>query len=245
MCMKPSDNKYDPDFVAELFDRCSSNYRVWSAISSFGFVWLWRRQCIALVDPSVQQIDTIVDLMAGTGEVWPHVLRRFDQLKTIKAIDISHRMHVEALERIHRDYAEMISHEEANVLTAELAPGQADLVVSTFGLKTFNAEQQAILAKQIARILKPGGHFALIEASDPTGWIFRPLYRFYLDRVLPNVERFILKGANDFSMIGDYTREFGDCSEMAQALREEGLQVEFRRHFFGCATSVSGCRPQA
>jgi len=28
---------YDPVFVANMFDRCSANYRWWSAISSFGF----------------------------------------------------------------------------------------------------------------------------------------------------------------------------------------------------------------
>ncbi|WP_247744173.1 hypothetical protein [Ruegeria sp. R14_0] len=38
---------YDPAFVADLFDRCSANYRRWSAVSSFGFTSIWRRQCVA------------------------------------------------------------------------------------------------------------------------------------------------------------------------------------------------------
>ncbi|WP_353308258.1 class I SAM-dependent methyltransferase [Shimia sp. NS0008-38b] len=59
------------------------------------------------------------------------------------------------------------------------------VVVSSFGLKTFNEAQHVILAGQIARILKRGGQFALIEASDPKTWVLRPVYRFYLDRVLP------------------------------------------------------------
>ena len=99
------------------------------------------------------------------------------------------------------------------------------------------------MAKQIARILKPGGSFALIEASDPKGWALRPLYRFYLDTVLPTVERYFLRGANDFSMIGTYTRNFGDCAGMADALKAAGLEVTLRSHFFGCATSVAGTKP--
>ncbi len=233
---------YDPAFVADLFDRCSGNYRRWSAIASFGFTFLWRRQCVRLLGPAPARAVAI-DLMAGTGEVWPHLLRRFPDLATITALDISHRMHQEAVARLHGTRADRITHIEANVLTQALPQGQADLVISTFGLKTFNPEQQAVLARQIAGLLKPGGGFALIEASDPKGWVLRPLYRLYLDGLLPWIERLFLNGARDFSMIGDYTRNFGDCGTMAQSLSQAGLEVRFHRHFFGCATSVSGRKP--
>lgn len=241
----PSDSDiYDPAYVADLFDRCSANYRWWSAVSSFGFIYLWRRQCVARLRKP-PQAGVAVDLMAGTGEIWPHLLRRFPNLGTITALDISHRMHLEAVQRLHGRHAKRITHIEANALETDLPEDHADLVVSTFGLKTFNREQQAVLARQIARILKPGGTFSLIEASDPRAWVLRPLYRFYLDRVLPQVEQLFLKGAHDFSMIGAYTRGFGDCGALADALRAAGLEVTLRSHFFGCATSVAGIKPQA
>ncbi|MEM8537437.1 MAG: class I SAM-dependent methyltransferase [Pseudomonadota bacterium] len=238
------DDIYDPVFVADLFDRCSANYRRWSAVSSFGFIWLWRRDCVGLL-PGVAKNPVIVDLMAGTGEVWPHLLKRFPHAKKITAVDISHRMHLDAVARLHTDRSDRITHLEADALTADLPSGHADLLVSTFGLKTFNPAQQQTIAGQIGRILKPGGHFALIEASDPQGWALRPFYRLYLDRVLPLVERLFLKGAQDFSMIGTYTRNFKDCSVMADALRATGLEVAMRKHVFGCATSVAGRKPIA
>ena len=236
----PSEDIYDPAYVAGLFDRCSSNYRWWSAVSSFGFIYLWRRQCVERLPKSVGARPVVVDLMAGTGELWPHILRRFPDAATVTALDISHRMHLEAVERLHGAYADRITHIEADALQTDLPSECADLLVSSFGLKTFNAAQQRALASQIARVLKPGARFSLIEASDPKRWAFRPLYRFYLDRLLPLVERIALRGANDFSMIGTYTRDFGDCSGFAEALREAGLTVEMKRHFFGCATSVAG-----
>lgn len=94
-------------------------------------------------------------------------------------------------------------------------------------------------------MLKPGGRFALIEAYDPKGWALRPLYRLYMDRVLPLIERFILKGAQDFSMIGPYTKAFGDCSGFCAALNAAGLTATQQRHVFGCATSVAGSKPAA
>ena len=186
----------------------------------------------------------IVDLMAGTGEVWPHLLRHWPKAQ-ITAIDISQSMHDEAVARLHAKRAHRIEHIAANALETDLPDQIADLVVSTFGLKTFNTAQQTQLAKQVARLLRPGGAFALIEASDPKGWILRPLYRFYMDRVIPLVERFALRGAQDFSMIGQYSQNFGDCSVFAQALRDEGLIAKEERHFFGCATSVAGVKPVA
>lgn len=249
---------YDPDYVAALFDRCSSAYRNWSAVSSFGFVWLWRRQCVDRIIGQ-QQIARIAsglgyvardrhlvvcDLMAGTGEVWPHVLRHFPNAQ-ITAIDISERMHLEAVDRLHNTRRENISHMQANALTTDLPSETADILVSTFGLKTFDLDQQVILAEQIARILREGGSFCAIEASDPKGWIGRGLYRFYLDRMLPLVERLFLNGAQDFSMIGTYTKNFDNCEHFAQALRDQGLKVSYKKHFFGCATSVAGYKPIA
>lgn len=241
----PDNNIYDPKYVASLFDRCSSSYRRWSTISSFGFIALWRHQCVARLNSQQTSRPIIVDLMAGTGEAWPYLLRRFPDLETVTALDISHRMHLQAVERLHGHYADRITHIEADALQSDLNADYADLLISTFGLKTFNAKQQTDLARQIARILKPGGSFALIEASDPKGWALRPIYRLYLDKLLPMVERYILRGANDFSMIGTYTRNFSDSTHMAKALAEAGLNVEFKKHFFGCATSVAGTKPIA
>jgi demethylmenaquinone methyltransferase/2-methoxy-6-polyprenyl-1,4-benzoquinol methylase len=235
---------YDPDFVAGVFDRCAANYRRWSAVASFGFISRWRRLCVRdLPDPS-PDTPHIIDLMAGTGEIWPYLLARFPKAR-ITAIDISTRMHDEAVARLHASRADRITHIAANALTHDLPEETGDVVVSSFGLKTFNADQHIRLASQIARVLKPGGTFSLIEASDPVGWRLRPLYRLYLDHILPLIERAFLKGAQDFTMLGTYTRNFSDCTGMAAALRDAGLTVSMTRDMFGCATGVVGRKPMA
>lgn len=239
----PSEGIYDPEYVAALFDRCSPSYRRWSALASFGMVRRWREACVRAIPPDTNPTGEFVDLMAGTGEVWPHLLRRFPELGRITAIDNSRRMHEEALRRLHASRADRVAHLKANVLDVELGEGSADCVLSTFGLKTFDAGQQARIADRVARLLRPGGTFSFIEASDPSGWRLRPLYRLYMDRCLPLVERVALRGARDFSMIGTYTREFGDCRGFAAALASHGLEVASYADFFGCATGVHGRKP--
>jgi demethylmenaquinone methyltransferase/2-methoxy-6-polyprenyl-1,4-benzoquinol methylase len=161
----------------------------------------------------------------------------------VTAVDISSGMHRLAMERLHAHRAHRIEFIEDDVLASDLPAESADFVISTFGLKTFNKEQHARLAALVARVLKPGGVFSMIEASDPRGWWLRPLYLFHLRTVLPLVERTLLRGAQDFAMIGTYSSNFGNAAELASMLRGHGLEVAYTKYFFGCATGVAGRRP--
>lgn len=231
---------YDPKFVKDVFDRCSDRYISFSLICSFGFTERWRRQCVAAMPVPVTNGAHGYDLMAGTGEVWPHLLKRFGDIGSITAVDISSGMHRHAMERLHAHRSHRIVFIEDDVLESALPSESADFVISTFGLKTFNLDQHARLAAVVARVLKPGGVFSMIEASDPKGWWLRPLYLFHLKVVLPLIERIFLRGAQDFAMIGTYSTNFGNAAQVATLLRSHGLQVEFSKYFFGCATGVAG-----
>lgn len=234
---------YDPGFVKDVFDRCSAKYIWFSTICSLGVTERWRRQCVEALPADLPKGATGYDLMAGTGEIWPHLLKRHPGVAAIVAVDISSGMHQRAMARLHEHRAHKIEFVEDDVLASRIEPGSADFIVSTFGLKTFNPEQHRRLAALVARTLKPGAAFAMIEASDPRGWWLRPLYLFHLKTVLPLIERLFLRGAQDFALIGTYSTNFQNASGFAAMLREEGLEVRFTRHFFGCATSVSGVRP--
>ena len=241
--MKPSASDiYDPAFVKQVFDRCSEKYIAFSYICSAGFTERWRKQSVALLRTDANTREG-VDLMAGTGEVWPHLLAAHPQIERIVAVDISSGMHRRALNRLHAMRAHQIGFIEDDVLESALEADSADFVISTFGLKTFRPEQHHRLARLTARVLKTGGTFAFIEASDPKGWLLRPLYLLHLKVILPAIERVFLKGAQDFAMIGTYSTNFGNASEFGEMLREAGLEVTYRKHFFGCATSVSGIKP--
>lgn len=234
---------YDPSFVKGVFDRCSAKYIFFSYVCSFGFTERWRKQCVSHLPPPGVDEPRCFDLMAGTGEVWPHLLKRFPYVSSITAVDISSGMHRRAMDRLHQHRAHKIEFIEDDVLDSDLPDGSADVVLSTFGLKTFNSQQHRVLAQLIARTLKPGGVFSLVEASDPKGWWLAPLYRFHMTKFLPFVERIALRGAQDFAMIGTYCVRFSDCRKMMDYLREAGLEVSYRKYFFGCASGVVGRKP--
>lgn len=241
--MPTEQDVYDPAFVKDIFDRCSEKYILFSYLCSMGFTERWRKQAVARLPMPETDGRVGYDLMAGTGEVWPHILERFPDIDSITAIDISSGMHKRALERLDKYPKHKISFIEDDLLQSQLAPESCDFLISTFGLKTFNADQHRKLAKLAGRVLRSGGTFSFIEASDPKGWILRPLYLFHLKTVLPLIEKIFLKGAQDFAMIGTYSSRFGNASGLADMMRQEGLEVEFVSYFFGCATGVIGRKP--
>lgn len=233
---------YDPGFVKNVFDRCSGRYIAFSYACSLGFTERWRRQCVAALDLP-DGASSGYDLMAGTGEVWPHLIAANPGIERIVAVDISSGMHLRAMDRLHKMRAHRIEFIEDDVLASKLPEASADFVVSTFGLKTFNHAQHRRLAQLTARVLRPGGRFAFIEASDPKGWWLRGLYLFHLRFVLPLIERTLLRGAQDFSMIGTYSTNFGDARQFVDLLGEAGLTARFSKAFYGCATLASGSKP--
>ncbi|MEM8770906.1 MAG: class I SAM-dependent methyltransferase [Pseudomonadota bacterium] len=238
-------NIYDPAFVKGVFDRCSKKYIAFSYICSMGFTERWRKQAVANMPPPAGNEPVGYDLMAGTGEVWPHILGQLPQVSAITAIDISSGMHERAIKRLQHHRKHEIRFIEDNVLESRLSPDSCDFLISTFGLKTFSPEQHQKLADLVATVLKPGGVFSFIEASDPKGWFLRPLYLLHLKTILPLIERTFMKGAQDFSMIGTYSTNFGDAEQFSGFLRANGLEVEYKEYFFGCATGVIGRKPEA
>lgn len=46
--------------------------------------------------------------------------------------------------------------------------------------------------------------------------------------------------SNDYKMLGIYCDNFGDCTKFVTYLKDEGLEVNMKKYFFGCATGVVG-----
>jgi len=115
--------------------------------------------------------------------------------------------------------------------------------VSSFGLKTFTAEQQEQLARVVLRILRPGGTFSFLEISvPPFAWLRWP-YLFYLSYIVPFIGRIFLGNPNNYRMLGRYTAAHRNCSEFANRCSSAGLVVSQTSFFFGCATGVTGRKP--
>lgn len=236
----PDDGIYEAHYVRGLFNEMARTYGVVNLISSFGFAAWWRRQCLSQTELPVGA--SVVDLMTGMGELCGPVARRIGPSGKILAIDLSPVMCGEARSKTLRLPCP-VDVLEADALAGLPPAGMADVVVSSFGLKTFSPDQQRQLAVEIWRLLKPGGRFSLLEISVPPAALLRWPYLFYIERVIPLIGALFLGNPENYRMLGVYTRAFHDCRVTAEAFRQAGFTVRETAYFFGCATGVEGIKP--
>jgi hypothetical protein len=85
----------------------------------------------------------------------------------------------------------------------------ADIVVSSFGLRTFNCEQQQQLARVVAKLLRPGGVYSFIEISVSSFLPLHAAYLFYLKRVIPVIGWLRLGISDCYCSLGCIRRRSG------------------------------------
>ena len=230
---------YESGFVATLFDRMASTYDLVNFLTSFGFSERWRSQFVARA--AIRPGTAVYDLMCGQGECWGSTARQAGQTRLI-ALDISQEMLRGAARRTSRHPQLRVGLSRQNALRTGFPDGCADSVICAFGVKTLSADQQDQFAGEIARLLKPGGTFSIIEVSVPRGWMFERPYMFYLKKVIPLLGSVLLGDPQDYRMLGVYTERFADCQGISEALSRRGLDVTYHAYFFGCASGVSGTK---
>lgn len=233
---------YRTEFVRALFDEMSETYERVNIVSSFGFSAIWRRQAVAAL--RLRPGDMVVDWMTGMGEAWRPILCRIGAQGRLTAVDLSPGMARGATARRTRWPRHDIDLVVGDALQTDQADASADAVLVSFGLKTLSIDQTDRLAAEIARVLRPGGRFSLIEVSLPDARILRWPYRFYLNRIIPLIGRMLLGDPETYRMLGVYTERFGDSRRLVGPLRTAGLEACYVRYFFGCASGVVGRRPE-
>ena len=228
---------YDPQFVKRLFDEMARTYGVVNTLSSFGFNQRWRRQCLRAI--TMPPGGRAIDLMTGMGELCLDLSNLLGAGGRILALDISESMCRKAREAKCNCPLTVV---QGDALTYDFPASSADVVVSSFGLKTFSLRQLERLAKCVYRVLKPGGVFSFVEISvPPRTWLSWP-YMFYLSYVVPVIGALLLGNPDNYRYLGIYTRAFGDCREALEVFREAGLEAEYHSFFWGCASGLSGRR---
>jgi ubiquinone/menaquinone biosynthesis methyltransferase len=232
---------YDPQFVVELFDEMSGSYERMNYITSFGFSARWRRQLVDQVQ--LRPGDVVADLMTGMGECWKPILKRIGPSGQLLALDFSEGMLRFARQKMRKYPQRQIIILKEDLFHNSIADHSVDAAISGFGMKTFSPQQLHRFAAEVARILKPNGHFCLMDISVPQrSWLRWP-YMFYLKRIIPFLGRVFLGNPENYRMLGIYNEHFVNAKKVAEIFAQHGLEVRYVEYFYGCASGIVGRLP--
>lgn len=214
--------------MASMFDHVSGRYDLLNRLMTLGQDGAWRD---ALARAVPERATSVLDLCTGSG-VSLTGLRRVGRL--VLGVDVSLEMLRHAQEtQAGRGWAPRIVC--ADAFRLPFAPDSLDAVTIAFGVRNLRPRSSAV--EEIARVLRPGGTLAVLEAAAPgTEWS-AALHALYLRHGIPLLGR-LSPDPSAYRYLSESIFEFGVGTGFEEDLRQAGLDVVERRSFMLGATKL-------
>ncbi len=203
----------DASYVRQAFAGIASRYVLANHVLSLGIDVLWRQfTAIQLAQLNPQRI---LDLATGSGDL-ARTLRQKCPEATLLGGDFSVPMMRESQRR---GFESLIA---ADGMNLPVQNGVFDLVTVAFGLRNMASWPQAL--GEMARVLRPGGHLAILDFSIPDLPLIRPAYLFYLKRIMPSIAGWLTGKREAYEYLCSSVERFPSGVAMEALIRENGFQ---------------------
>lgn len=207
--------------VREMFTRIAPRYDLLNHLLSVQMDKRWRARTAREFRPILDRPQALVlDLCCGTGDLAFALAR--DARARIMGADFSHTMLLRANEKNTSQERGRghISFLEADALRLPLADGSFDLVTTAFGFRNLANYESGL--REIFRILKPGGTLGILEFTEPAPGVVGQLYRFYCQKILPQIGGLISGDAAAYAYLPKSVARFFRPDELASLMRRVG-----------------------
>ncbi len=221
------------ELVRSIFNRVAGRYDLMNDLMSMGIHRVWKHRFCKEVNDSPGQV--FVDLAGGTGDIASAMIN--DQREVI-IIDPS----VEMMRIAEKRLGNACRYLAASAEDIPLPDNSVDVLTISFGIR--NATDISKSLQEIARVLKPGGHFYCLEFSTPYAWL-RPFYNAWSRIVIPRLGALVAGHPDAYTYLIESIREFPAQQEMADMITSAGLSnVTYSNLSFGIACIHRGIKAQ-
>ncbi len=224
----------EPRQVQEMFDRISPSYDRMNRLMSGGMDGAWRRRAVRAAGAGPG--DAVLDVCCGTGDLALELRRAVGPSGRVVGLDFSPQML--AVARAKSSGVEWI---EGDALALPFADDT--FAAATVGWGVRNLSDRPGGFREMARVVRPGGHVVCLEMSQPPGWA-APFAHVWTDRAVPVLGRFVAGDADAYTYLPESARAFPGAPELAAIMRSAGLErVGFRRLMTGVVAIHVGTVP--
>lgn len=204
--------------VERMFDGIAPSYDLLNHLLSFGIDKGWRRKAIGLLAESKPR--EVLDVATGTADMAIALRKRLGC--RVVGCDISPKMVEVGKAKVSREgLADAV---ELCVADSEALPFDScrfDAATVAFGVRNFANLDKGL--GEIARVLRPGGMLVVLEFSTPPGALFRSLYNFYFQNVLPIVGGAVSHDREAYSYLCRSAMAFPSGKDFERHLSAVGL----------------------
>ena len=219
--------------VEAMFDNIATTYDTLNHRLSWNIDRWWRRKAIMQLAPYHPQ--TLLDIATGTGD-FAITAAQMLRPQHLTGADISEGMMQIARQKVERlGMSNTISFDKEDCLALSYPDNSFDAVTSAFGIRNFSDLDRGL--SEMCRVLKRGGHLAIVELTTPVSFPMKQLFRIYSHTVLPLYGRLVSKDERAYAYLTRTIEAFPQGEKMAGILQKAGFsKAAFRRLTFGICT---------
>jgi len=233
---RPEDKK---KFVREKFASISGRYDLLNSLLSFQVDRYWRWKTTRLLKEFPD--GAVLDLCAGTLPLSLELTRQA-KMRHVLSVDFCEDMLRSGVKSLPDD------HRRPRIFPVcgdgEQIPAPSDTFwgcTVAFGVRNLSQTQKGL--NEMHRILKNGGKLLILEFSRPKNPIIKPLYAFYLNKVLPKVAGMVSGDKEAYEYLASSIAAFYEPEELLTMMRTAGFSSVDRKPLtFGVVTIYIGIK---
>lgn len=232
----------EPARIAGMFDAIARRYDTLNHLLSLGLDRRWRRRAIR--ELGLTGSERVFDVCTGTGDLAFEALgSSAGSAADVVGIDFAGQMLARArLKAAKAGLSGRAHFVRGDAMQLPLPDRSSDAVTIAFGIR--NVLEPAVACREFFRVLRPGGHLAVLEFGMPRIPGIRAAYRWYFKYLLPRVGGLVSRHGEAYSYLPASVQQFATPEEFAAMLGSVGFdQVRSVRLTLGIVYLHVAVRP--
>jgi demethylmenaquinone methyltransferase / 2-methoxy-6-polyprenyl-1,4-benzoquinol methylase len=226
-------------YVRRIFSEIAPRYDLLNHLLSAGIDRRWRRRAIAALEWPTSPRGVYVDLCAGTLDVSAQLSRERGFSGLIIGADFAEPMLRAGTTKAPRS---VVAPVVSDALELPLRDASAAGAIVAFGIRNLASLDEGL--REVARVLRPGARFVILEFATPRLPVVRTAYRLYFHHVLPTIGRLISGHPTAYRYLPESVDRFPEQGALADRMRRAGFaNVQWHSLSFGIAAIHIGQRP--
>ena len=212
-------------FVRDKFSSISKDYDFLNSLLSMKVDSYWR--WVTTRELKEFSKGAILDLCAGTLSLSLELTRQAPE-RNVVAIDFCEDMLLSGLKTLPDDgRRERIT---AVCGDGEEIPAASEKfwgITVAFGVRNLAQTEKGLA--EMWRVLKPGGKLLILEFSRPRNAFFKPIYNFYLNRVLPKIAGLVSGDKEAYEYLASSIAKFYEPEVLLSMMKDAGFSRQYCR----------------